>query len=159
MFNVYSLMLELHIECQIVPVLTNCWKSKWTCPLENYHVRAVIAAAMPCKPGPIQKRQLPWHTMTQALRVLHNPSASGDCYQPLSAMQHDSLACIVAPLRDCLGSSLISGTVGFNFIIRSPTWTPEQVSMYATSALASLSMLLQRHLSSFSMTSHWREGW
>jgi len=28
-------MLELHVECQIVPVLTNCWRSKWACPLQN----------------------------------------------------------------------------------------------------------------------------
>lgn len=59
-------MLELHTKYQIVPVLANCYKSKCACPLENYHMRAAIAAAMLCKFRTIQKRHLLWHVATQA---------------------------------------------------------------------------------------------
>lgn len=73
---------------------------------------------LPCLASPGRFRKGNSSGIWRLKQVLYKPSASGDCYQPLSAMQHDSLACTVAPLRDCLGSSLISGTTGFNFIIK-----------------------------------------
>lgn len=45
----------------------------------------------------------------------------------LSATQHHQCACAVAPLHDCLDSSLISATTGFDFILRQCVDTPKRL--------------------------------
>lgn len=57
-------------------------------------------------------------------------------------MQHDFLACPVAPLLDCLGLSLTSGTADLILSLE-PTWRLEQVHRHTISSFA---LALKAHL-------------
>lgn len=120
---VYSLLLELRLgahsassyqllEKHMSPLVRELSFNSCNC-------HALQNRASSAQPTPLAYKRLK--------QVPHNPAPSEGLQNGFLPFNTTSVACTVAPLRDCLGSSLISATTGFDFIVRLYVDTPQRL--------------------------------